>query len=279
MDISWLVFLSASKTAGATGTTGLNGLGAGGSTSGVGWEHAMKFMTSMTCIAKIRKSTVQTWFLCFNWFTYPSLQDFWVLRLASAATKLNHIESKFIELCWQRHIFDCPNSPRCTLLQLSQPAHASWRDMYSILQCIYIYIFSAFFQDEKALMSSLHSKWVCHMLSIRTLCKPKFYGFGWNSSCMYCTVLCAEELNLEEKELWPTSLSAPVFLPSTKVPCRRRLPDLSDSHGMSWWSLMQRINMDRQHWGENVEFRLPSSFYEFLTVLDPLWDRQIEQSD
>ena len=36
MDISWFVFLSASKTAGATGTTGLNGLGAGGSTSGVG---------------------------------------------------------------------------------------------------------------------------------------------------------------------------------------------------------------------------------------------------
>lgn len=25
-----------------------------------------------------------------------------------------------------------------------------------------------------------------------------------------------------------------------------------------------------QHWGENVEFRLPSSLYEFLTVLDPL---------
>ena len=149
-----------------------------------------------------------------------------------------------------------------------------------ITVCIYIYIiFSAFLQDEKALISSLHSKWVCHMLSIRTLCKPKFYGFGWNSSCMYCTVLCAEELDLGEKELWPTSLSAPVFLPSTKVPCRRRLPDLSDSHGMSWWSLMQRINMDRQHGGENVEFRLPSSLYEFLTVLDPLWDRQIEQSD
>ena len=69
--------------------------------------------------------------------------------------------------------------------------------------CIYIYIiFSAFLQDEKALISSLHSKWVCHMLSIRTLSKPKFYGFGWNSSCIYCTVLCAEELNLEEKELW-----------------------------------------------------------------------------
>ena len=135
-----------------------------------------------------------------------------------------------------------------------------------ITVCIYIYIiFSAFLQDEKALISSLHSKWVCHMLSIRTLCKPKFYGFGWNSSCMYCTVLCAEELDLGEKELWPTSLSAPVFLPSTKVPCRRRLPDLSDSHGMSWWSLMQRINMDRQHGGENVEFRLPSSLYEFLT--------------